>query len=68
MAKCVRCGREFDVSYTHRSIGQSYGAGSYNDYYPDGGVCEYCAAEEISADYNAGAELKELMSDSWDDD
>lgn len=68
MAKCVRYGREFDVSYARRSIGHSYGAGSYNDYYPDGDVCEYCATEEISADYNAGAELRELMGTGWDDD
>ena len=68
MAICVRCGREFDVAYARRSIGHRYGAGSYNDYYLEGDVCEYCATEVISADYNAGAELKELMGTSWDDD
>lgn len=60
--------REFDVAYARRSIGHNYGAGSYNDYYPEGDVCEYCATEEISADYNAGAELKELMGTGWNDD
>ncbi|WP_206538479.1 hypothetical protein [Kandleria vitulina] len=68
MAKCVRCGREFDVTYARRSIGQSYGARSYNDYYPEGDVCEYCATEQMSADYNAGVELNELMGTGWDDD
>lgn len=68
MTKCVRCGREFDVSYARRSIGRRYGAGLYNDYYPEGNVCEDCATEEISADYNAGAEIIELMGTGWDDD
>ena len=68
MAICSICGREFDVSTARRSIGRSYGAGTYNDYYPNGDVCEYCATEEVSADYAAGGELKELMGDSWWDD
>lgn len=65
MAKCVLCGREFNVSTARRSIRRSYGAGTYNAYYPDGDVCEYCAIEEVSADYATGAELKDLMADSW---
>ncbi len=68
MAICSRCGNEFDLSYARRSIGQGYGAGTYNDYYPDGDVCEDCAVEEISCDYATGAEIKELMGTSWDDD
>lgn len=68
MAKCERCGSEFDVSTARRIIGRSYGAGIYNDYYPDGDVCEDCATEEISADYATGAEIRELMGTSWDDD
>lgn len=68
MEKCIRCGREFNISYARRSIGQNYGAGSYNDYYPDGNVCEYCATEEISADYGTGADTKELMGTGWDND
>lgn len=68
MAKCERCGSEFDVSTARRSIGRSYGAGIYNDYYPDGDVCEDCATEEISADYATGAEIIELMGTSWEDD
>lgn len=68
MAKCAMCGREFDVSHARRSIGQMYGAGSYNEYYPNGDVCEYCAIEEISADYNEGAETIKLMGTGWDDD
>lgn len=68
MAICSRCGREFDVSTARRVIGYHYGAGMYNEYYPDGDVCEYCAVEEVGGDYEAGAELKELMGDSWWDD
>lgn len=68
MAICSICGREFNVSTARRVIGRSYGAGTYNDYYPNGDVCEYCATEEVSADYATGGELKELMGDSWWDD
>ena len=68
MEKCARCGREFDVSHARRCMGRNFGAGTYNDYYPDGDICEYCAMEQISADYNAGAELIELMGTGWDDD
>ena len=67
MAVCVECGREFDVTYARRSIGRSYGAGLYNDYFPDGDVCEECAAEVISADCAAGEEIREMMGDEWDD-
>ena len=62
------CGCEFDVSEARRSIGQKYGAGVYNDYYPDGDVCRECAIEEISCDYATGAEIMELMGTSWEDD
>lgn len=68
MPICSRCGTDFSLSTARRSIGQSYGAGTYNDYYPEGDVCENCALEQISADDAAGAELKELMGSAWDDD
>ena len=67
MPICSRCGCEFDLSYAKRSIGRRYGSGTYDDYYPDGDVCEDCALEEVSADYNAGAEIIELMGTGWDD-
>lgn len=67
MCKCVRCGEEFDLGYAKRSIGKSYGSGTYDDYYPEGNVCVACAIEEISADYNEGAEIRELMGLEWDD-
>lgn len=67
MAKCERCGAEVDVSYARRSIGQTYGAGTYNEYYPEGDVCLDCAIEQVSADVATGEELKELMGSSWDD-
>lgn len=68
MVKCSECGRDFDVSTARRIIGRNYGAGVYNDYYPDGDVCEDCATETISADYATGAEIAELMGSSWYDD
>lgn len=68
MSECRMCGCEFDVSEARRSIGQMYGAGVYNDYYPNGDVCRDCAIEEISCDYATGAEIMELMGTSWEDD
>lgn len=69
MPICSRCGEEFDLSFARRSIGRSYGAGVYNDYYPDGDVCESCATEEISADYSTGADiLGYARKCGWDDD
>ena len=63
MAICSRCGREFDLSYARRSMGRYYGAGVYNDYYPEGNVCDYCATEQISADYYEGEEVLDLIHD-----
>lgn len=68
MAQCCRCGCDFDLSYARRLIGRRFGAGTYNEYYPDGDVCEDCAYEQISADYATGEEIAELMGDSWYDD
>ncbi len=68
MARCVRCGEEFNLSTAKRSIGCRYGAGTYDDYYPDGDVCEDCAIEEVSADYATGEGLKDLMGTLWEDD
>lgn len=68
MRICSRCGDEFDLSSAKRSLGRSYYAGVYDDYYPDGDVCKECAIEEISADYATGAEIIELMGTGWDDD
>lgn len=66
MAKCVRCGCEFDLSSARRSIGRSYGAGTYDEYYPNGDVCVSCATMQISGDVDVGEEISELMGD-WDD-
>lgn len=68
MAICELCGEEFDISSVRRSIGQSYGAGTYRDYYGNREICLECATEEISADWAAGAEIIELMGTGWDDD
>ena len=54
MAVCCFCGKEFDVSTARRVIGRAFGAGTYNEYYPDGDVCEDCAYGNISADYGTG--------------
>lgn len=66
MAICSCCGSDFDVSHVKRVINCTYGAGTYSDYYPDEDVCDECATEEISADFNVGEEELELMGD-WDD-
>ena len=68
MAKCISCGCEFDVSSARRSISRRYGAGTYDDYYPNADMCAECADSEISADMGTGAEIAELMGDSWLDD
>ena len=68
MAVCKFCGKDFDLGDVRRSVGRRYGAGVYNDYYPEGDVCEDCAVEEISCDYATGLEIKDLMGSSWDDD
>lgn len=67
MARCERCGVEFDLGDAKRYIGRRYGAGTYDDYYSDEYVCEDCAIEEISCDYATGREIQELMGDDWDD-
>ena len=68
MAICSICGREFDVTHARRVIGAEYGRGMYDYSYPDGDVCEECASGIIGADMATGAELMELMGDSWYDD
>lgn len=68
MAICSYCGSEFNLSNARRSIGQRYGSGTYDDYYPDGDVCESCAISEIGADYAEGAELIDLMGTGFDPD
>lgn len=67
MKRCVECGKEFDVSYVRRVIGARFGAGLYNEYFPEGDVCEDCATDVIGPDVEAGMELKDLMGSSWDD-
>lgn len=66
MATCVYCGSDFNVSSARRSIARSYGAGTYDDYYPDGDVCDDCARSTISADCATGAEVLDLCG-YWDD-
>ena len=67
MAVCIKCGCEFDVSFVRKSIGERFGADVYNEYYPEGDVCDNCALEEISTDAATAVEIAELMGDTWDD-
>lgn len=70
MAKCVRCGNEFSLREARRLLSREYGKGIYNEYYPNGDVCEDCALAEIGTDMEAGAEameLAELSGYEWDD-
>lgn len=66
MATCSRCGNEFNVSTARRSIGQQYGSGAYDDYFPDGDVCEKCAADELADAAAAGADFMDEMGWEWD--
>ncbi len=65
MAKCSWCGKEFDPSEARRSIGRRYGAGTYDDMFPNGDVCKECAETEVSGVMGIGEELMEDMG--WDD-
>lgn len=67
---CRYCGKEVNLSSARRSIGRKYGAGTYDDCYPEGDVCTYCADYEIGADCETGAEvmeLAEMCGYDWDD-
>lgn len=68
MRVCSRCGAEFDLTRAKRRIGRLYGAGIYNEEYPDGDVCGNCAVMEISAAMGTGKEDIENMGSGWDID
>lgn len=68
MKKCNICGKKFDPEYARRSIGQMFGAGVYDDYYPEADVCRDCAREMIAGNDAEGAEIIELMGSGWDND
>ena len=61
MAKCVYCGKEFDVTHARKVLGRKFGAGTYDEYCPEADQCEDCLWSEVSADYNTGAEVIRLM-------
>lgn len=67
MPICSRCKCEFNLGDTKRMIGRRFGSGVYDDYYPNEDVCEDCALEEISADYETGEDNIELMYTGWGD-
>lgn len=65
MAICAWCGNEFDVSTARRRVGRRFGAGTYDDGFPNGDVCGDCALSELGGAYAIGAEIMEDMD--WDD-
>ncbi len=69
MATCSVCGSEFDVSTARRSIGRKYGAGEYDDFFPEGDVCIDCANDLFGEWQAAANELRDLMGpENWYDD
>lgn len=66
MTICAWCGKEFDVTSARRRVGRQYGAGAYDDSFPDGNVCDDCALTEIGGAVAIGEEIMEDMG--WDDD
>ena len=65
MAICTECGNIFDLTSAKMNIDEQFGDGVYDDYYPDGDVCEDCAYETIGADSATGAEIMELNQRDW---
>ena len=66
MATCSRCGDEFSVSTARRSIGQKYGSGIYDEFFPNGDVCEDCADDELAEAKGAGSDAMDEMDWEWD--
>lgn len=66
MATCLRCRTTFNLIYAKRRVDHLYGAGIYDDYFPDGDVCDKCAIEELSCDYGTGEEEIGNMGSGWD--
>ena len=66
MPICCMCGEEFSLSTARRCIGRRFGAGTYDDEFPDGDVCEECASEEIGSNMAEGASVMECMPYEWD--
>ena len=67
MAICAACGREFDLSSVRRSCGQKYGAGMYDEYFPDGDICLDCAENVIGPDNAVGEEMQYYVYRDNDD-
>lgn len=65
MAICSQCGKEFNLTTVRRIMGGRYGAGIYDDYFPEGDVCDSCADDVLGPDYSTGVKIQELMGDSW---
>ena len=68
MAKCSRCGSDFDVEDARTTIDSEFGDGQYDDEFPEGDVCENCASDVFGTYMNAGAEIIDLMGTGYDPD
>ena len=66
MPTCVICGEEFDLTEARRSIGRRYGAGEYDDSFPDGDVCGDCAYDEFESAISEGKSIMDCMPYEWD--
>ena len=67
MKKCVYCGQKFDLTSVKRSCGQKYGAGSYDEFFPDGDVCQSCADDTLGSALAAGREMQYYVYRDNDD-
>ena len=47
MARCVECGEEFDISDAREYYNWKFNDNvDYDDQYPEGNMCGYCAVRE----------------------
>ncbi len=68
MPICRYCGKEFDLKEARMYIGRRFGAGTYNEMYPDGDICLDCALDEMSSADAAWDEMVEFNPHLADDD
>jgi len=55
------------ILVARRSVGQRYGAGTYDKEYQDGDICDMSVREEMGTNYSAEAYIMSLMSGyQWD--
>ena len=44
---CAKCGEDFYLRDTKNTIGRRFYISTYDEFYPEGNVCQNCATEEI---------------------